>query len=101
MGLPPAEATRTSTMNSSFAGIGLGRGDPANILARVMKSQKATRNWVGSRVLVLDEISMCSAELFDLLDFIGKSVRQNSAQAFGGIRECSNGLPSHVSTRFA
>jgi ATP-dependent DNA helicase PIF1 len=69
----------------SFSGIGLGRGDPANILARVRKSQKASTNWKQASVLVLDEISMLSAELFDLLDFIGKSVRQ-SDRPFGGLQ---------------
>ncbi len=69
----------------SFSGIGLGRGDPMNILARVLKSQKATANWKQARVLVVDEISMLSAELFDLLDFIGKRVRRVD-RPFGGLQ---------------
>ena len=69
----------------SFSGIGLGRGDPMNILARVLKSQKATANWKQARVLVVDEISMLSAELFDLLDFIGKRVCRVD-RPFGGLQ---------------
>ena len=69
----------------SWAGIGLGRGDPAKILARVQKSSKASCNWGLCRILVVDEISMLSSELFDLLDFIGKTVRARS-EAFGGIQ---------------
>ena len=69
----------------SFSGIGLGRGDPMAILARVLKSQKALVNWKQARVLILDEISMLSAELFDLLDFIGKQVRRVD-RPFGGLQ---------------
>ena len=69
----------------SFSGIGLGRGDPMNILARVRKSQKAFGNWKQASVLVLDEISMLSSELFDLLDFIGKQMRGRDCP-FGGLQ---------------
>ena len=45
----------------SFAGIGLGRGDPQKILGRVLGSAKASTNWTSSQVLVLDEVSMLSS----------------------------------------
>lgn len=42
--------------------------------------------WRTAEILVIDEISMLSAELFDTLSEIGKRVRNNFSQPFGGIQ---------------
>lgn len=69
----------------SWSGIRLGRGKPADILTRIMKNRYLTKAWREIQVLVIDEISMMSAKLFELLDLIAKAIRR-SIKPFGGIQ---------------
>lgn len=69
----------------SFAGIGLGNGSAQSLVGRVMGSDKARRRWRETEVLVIDEISMLDAELFDKLERIARAVRQRE-RPFGGIQ---------------
>lgn len=56
----------------SFAGIGLGE-DPIGVsIGRVKRSPVAAAKWKECRVLVIDEISMIPAELFDKLEIIAR-----------------------------
>jgi ATP-dependent DNA helicase PIF1 len=69
----------------SWAGIGLGNGSIEQIVQKVMKNKFAKTNWKGTNILIIDEVSMMSLKLFEMLDAIGKSVRKNS-KPFGGIQ---------------
>lgn len=66
-----------------WAGIGLAR-EPADVLVGKVKRDAMFR-WKLTDVLVIDEISMIGAELFDKLDYIGRKVR-GIDMPFGGIR---------------
>lgn len=44
------------------------------------------KRWLDVDILVIDEISMLSAELFDLLSTIGCRIRSNHTAPFGGIQ---------------
>jgi ATP-dependent DNA helicase PIF1 len=67
----------------SFAGIGLG-ADSADKLLLDMKRQAKLR-WHDVTTLIIDEISMISAELFEKLDYIARKMKNNEAP-FGGIQ---------------
>ncbi|GME66855.1 unnamed protein product [[Candida] boidinii] len=69
----------------SFAGIGLGKGPVDKLIKKVKRSQKHRKRWKETKVLVIDEISMIEAELFDKLDKIAKNLCGNSLP-FGGIQ---------------
>jgi ATP-dependent DNA helicase PIF1 len=69
----------------SWAGIGLGNGTTEEIITKIKKSKFAKAAWKQTTILVVDEISMLSLKLFQLLNEIGKSVRGNS-RPFGGIQ---------------
>eukprot|EP01138_Halocafeteria_seosinensis_P010381 gb/GECG01010599.1/.p1 GENE.gb/GECG01010599.1/~~gb/GECG01010599.1/.p1 ORF type:complete len:408 (+),score=51.60 gb/GECG01010599.1/:1-1224(+) len=69
----------------SFGGIGKGEGDTATLLKKVRSSRQAKERWQQCRVLVIDEISMLDAELFDKLEAIARAIRNND-QPFGGIQ---------------
>jgi ATP-dependent DNA helicase PIF1 len=70
----------------SWAGIGLGT-DPVELLVpKVKKSNKARTRWMGTDVLVIDEISMMTPELFEKLDQVGRKVRCNESTPFGGLQ---------------
>lgn len=69
----------------SWAGIGLGKGSFEQLLTRISKNQFAKRTWKGTDILIVDEVSMMSQKLFELLDCIGKAIRKDS-RPFGGIQ---------------
>lgn len=69
----------------SWAGIGLGNGSVENLVKKILKTPYLKSSWRQTEVLIIDEVSMMSQRLFELLDGIGKAVRKNS-KPFGGIR---------------
>jgi len=56
----------------------------AELVTRIRKLKRAPA-WRSIRVLIIDEISMVGAELFDKLDEVGRTLRRVS-QPFGGIQ---------------
>jgi ATP-dependent DNA helicase PIF1 len=69
----------------SWAGIGLGNGSVEQLVTKIMKNRFLKSNWKGTDILIVDEVSMMSQKLFELLDAIGKTVRKNS-RPFGGLQ---------------
>jgi len=69
----------------SFAGIGTGSANVQRLITNILKERKLKEKWQAVDVLIIDEISMLSAELFDKLEEIARYVRQ-STQPFGGIQ---------------
>jgi ATP-dependent DNA helicase PIF1 len=58
-----------------WSGVGLGAGIPQQLLATVEANPSAVFRWKKTSHLIVDEISMLSANLFSALDFIGRCVR--------------------------
>ncbi|EOX92974.1 DNA repair and recombination protein pif1, putative [Theobroma cacao] len=69
----------------SFAGIRIGDGNRGMLLDLVLNDREARRRWNKAQVLVIDEISLVDADLFDKLEYIAKTVRE-SDKVWGGIR---------------
>jgi len=69
----------------SFSGIGLGKESKEKLVTKVLSNSQARQRWLTARVLVIDEISMVSDELFDKLEYIARRVRNNNSP-FGGIQ---------------
>jgi ATP-dependent DNA helicase PIF1 len=69
----------------SWAGIGLGKGSFDQLVTKISKNRFLKSNWKTTDILVVDEVSMMSQKLFELLDAIGKAIRKNS-RPFGGIQ---------------
>lgn len=70
----------------SWSGIGLGAGEVHDIVGKVIRNRKASANWTSTRVLIVDEVSMLSKKLFDVLNKVGQTVRKNHSRPFGGIQ---------------
>jgi ATP-dependent DNA helicase PIF1 len=79
----------------SYLGIGLGQGTAKELADDIYKRAKARQKWVNLDVLIVDEVSMLSPELFDKLDYIGKTLRGTNRfigssevfeRPFGGIQ---------------
>ena len=69
----------------SWAGIGLGRESAAVLAATVRRSGKALRRWLGTDILIIDEVSMMTPELLEKLDAVAKLLRRSSAP-MGGLQ---------------
>jgi ATP-dependent DNA helicase PIF1 len=69
----------------SWGGIGLGSGDPVALATRISKSKYKNANWKSVDLLIIDEVSMMSVKLFNLLNLTAQLCRKNT-QPFGGIQ---------------
>lgn len=67
----------------SWSGIRLAK-DPADVILKMMNRDARSR-WIHCNLLIIDEVSMMSQRIFNLLDTIAKSVRECDAP-FGGIQ---------------
>lgn len=73
-----------------WAGIGLGVDSVEKLYTRIKYNAFLTRRWQQIEVLIIDEISMLSAELLMKLNEIAKLIR-NSERPFGGIQVIGSG----------
>lgn len=69
----------------SWAGIGLGKDSLPLIIHDVRKSRKACVRWLSTDVLIIDEVSMMTPELFEILDQVGRAIRR-CPTPFGGLQ---------------
>ena len=69
----------------SWSGIGLGRESKEALLARARGSYHARVRWEAARVLVIDEVGMLDAALFDKLEWIARHIRRDN-RPFGGLQ---------------
>lgn len=70
----------------SFAGFGLGKGKAPDLLKMVRRNRKASMRWNYTNVLVIDEISMIDAKLFEKLDYVARHIRRKKNVPFGGLQ---------------
>lgn len=70
----------------SWASIKNGTLPAYRLINFINKKKKFRDNWTKTDILVVDEVSMMSKQLFELLDDIGRGVRNNIDHPFGGIQ---------------
>ena len=73
-----------ATTIHSWSGILLGKDEKQKILKKIIKST-SYQSWKTTDILVIDEISMMSQKIFELLNYIGKKLL-NPNLPFGGIQ---------------
>jgi ATP-dependent DNA helicase PIF1 len=69
----------------SWSGIKLGKGTVNELFVRIRRSPKSMRHWLCTDLLIIDEVSMLTAELLDKLNQLAKKLRSNQ-KPFGGIQ---------------
>ncbi|SPO35690.1 uncharacterized protein PSFLO_01161 [Pseudozyma flocculosa] len=69
----------------SWAGIGLGNGTPRMLAEKISSKRDLVWRWRRVEVLVIDEVSMLDALLFDKLEAVARAVRKDP-RPFGGIQ---------------
>jgi len=69
----------------SWAGIGLGKDTVPILVSNIRKSRKSAARWKKTDVLVIDEVSMMTPELFEKLDEVARILRK-CQEPFGGLQ---------------
>lgn len=69
----------------SFAGIGLGNGPHDRIVQKCTENPATRARWQQAECLIIDEVSMISADTFELLSSVAKACRANGSP-FGGLQ---------------
>ena len=71
----------------SWAGIGRAEANASRevLLDRARTSHRARQRWEAARVLVVDEVGMLSAQLWDKLEWVARAIR-GDARPFGGLQ---------------
>jgi len=69
----------------SWAGIALGKGTVAELHTKIRRNRKVMQQWLLTDMLVIDEVSMLTAELLDKLNELAKKIR-GSKKPFGGLQ---------------
>lgn len=69
----------------SWSGIGLGKEGVGELVARVRRNGRAKKFWTTTDLLIVDEVSMLTADLLEKLDLIGQNLRK-SPKPFGGLQ---------------
>ena len=88
----------------SWAGIGFGNKDVNSLYKKIKEKKNLLEKWKKTEILIIDEISLISAQLFDKLDKLAKLIRDND-NPFGGIQLIVSGdwlqLPNINSSKYA
>jgi ATP-dependent DNA helicase PIF1 len=69
----------------SWSGIGIANGSIPDIIKKISDSNYYKGVWEQIEILIIDEVSMMSCKIFDLLNAIGQVIRNND-RPFGGIQ---------------
>lgn len=75
----------------SWAGIGLATGDTNRIVDRICNNKYKSKAWKSVDILIIDEVSMMSKKLFDVIENIARVVRKQTHVPFGGIQVILSG----------
>ena len=69
----------------SWSGIRLGKGPKGPIIQSILRNKRLVKTWRQTQILIIDEVSMMSLKIFELLEETARVVRNNPAP-FGGIQ---------------
>ena len=69
----------------SWSGIKLAKGPAENIINKVLTNKHAKKNWKNIKILIVDETSMMSKKIFNILERTARLIRGNN-EPFGGIQ---------------
>ena len=75
----------------SWSGVGLMSKSDDEIIKHISNSVYLRKRWMNTDILIIDEVSMLSLKLFELLDKIGKVIRDEPNIPFGGLQVILSG----------
>jgi len=69
----------------SWSGIKLAKGPKHKVIEAVLRNRNAAKAWRAAKILILDEISMLSKKVFEIIEELGRATRKSSLP-FGGLQ---------------
>lgn len=78
------------TTINSWGGLGLAEDTPEIMAETIKKNPKCYNRWWKTQVLIIDEISMLSKELFEKIEKLARILRRDE-RPFGGLRVIMSG----------
>jgi ATP-dependent DNA helicase PIF1 len=69
----------------SWSGIKLAKGPKNKVIESVLRNRNAVKAWKSAKILILDEISMLSKKIFEIIEELGRTIRK-STLPFGGMQ---------------
>ena len=69
----------------SWSGIKLAKGPPNKVIDQALKNRQAKKAWTTTDILVIDEVSMMSHKILNILEEIAR-ISRRSSKKFGGIQ---------------
>jgi ATP-dependent DNA helicase PIF1 len=75
----------------SWAGIGLANGPIDKLVERISNNKYKTKPWKNIDILIIDEVSMMSKKVFELIEKLGRTIRKKEHLPFGGIQVILSG----------
>jgi ATP-dependent DNA helicase PIF1 len=70
----------------SWSGIKLAKGPSSDIIRFAVKNRTVRKSILGVMILIVDEVSMMSQKIFEIIDRICREIRNRSHVPFGGIQ---------------
>lgn len=80
-----------ATTLHSFSGIGLANNSADVVVDRVCNNRAKKAKWKRVKCLIIDEVSMLSLKIFNILDSIGRKAKSRPNIPFGGIQIVCSG----------
>ena len=69
----------------SWSGIKIASGSNSDVVNRVLKNKRTIKNWRKTNILIIDEVSMMSKKILDIVEEIARSAKLSSLP-FGGMQ---------------
>ena len=70
----------------SWSGIKLAKGSKDEVIQSVLKNKKVCRSIKSVRLLIIDEVSMMSQKIFEIIDDLCRQIKGRPFAPFGGIQ---------------
>jgi len=69
----------------SWAGMGLANGPKDKVIQKIIKNRRTISGWNKVKILIIDEVSMMSKKVFEIIEQAGRNIKKNPLP-FGGIQ---------------
>ncbi len=70
----------------SWSGIKLAKGPKEQVIASTLKNRNVRKSIKAAKLLIVDEVSMMSQKIFEIIDALCRDIRNRPFSAFGGIQ---------------